>query len=122
MELFLENIGEDEQPLVGSMGVDYTVGQIKKMILEICAHLAETPMGDDTEVACTVLMQLLAFVAMQSLPEGMEPMSDCDRWSALRVLEQLRKAEATEAEEKQQIYLIQFLLKGYTCAGCTQSK
>lgn len=117
-ELYLENLGEDELPLVGMMGVDYTVGSVKKMIMEICGHLAETPVGEDTEVACGVLIRLLAFVALKPLPEGMEPMSDCDRWKALRVLEVLRKDEKTEPEEKQQIFLLQFLLKGYTCAGC----
>lgn len=117
-ELYLENLGEDELPLVSMMGVDYTVGDVKKMIMEICGCLAETPIGEDTDVACEVLIRLLAFVALKPLPDGMEPMSDCDRWKALRVLDRFRKDEKTGQEEKQQAYLLQYLLKGYTCAGC----
>lgn len=118
MELFLENLGEDELPLVGAMGVEYTVKQIKHFIMEICGHLAETPCGDETETACAVLIRLLAFVAMRPLPEGMGPMSDCERWAAIRVLDALRKSEATEPAEKQQIYILTYLLKGFTCRGC----
>jgi hypothetical protein len=120
MELLLENLGEDELPLVEAMGVGYTVARIKKMILELCGRLAETPAGEEDGVTCNVLLQLLAFVSMKPLPDGMEPMSDCDRWTALRVLDRIRKSEITVETEKQEIYVVQFLLKGYDCAACRQ--
>ncbi len=118
MELLLENLGEDDLPLVEAMGVGYTVARVKKIIMEQCGRLAETPTGEDDATTCGVLMQLLAFVSMTPLPEGMEPMSDCDRWTALRVLDRIRKAEMTEDKEKQELYVLQFLLKGYDCASC----
>ena len=118
MELYLENIGEDDLPLVGAMGVEYTVARVKRMILERAGQLAETPAGEEDGVACAVLMKLLAFVSMQPLPDGMEPMSDCDRWTALRVLERIRKSDLMSETEKQETYILQFLLKGFECAGC----
>ena len=112
MEFYPENIGEDDLPLVCAAGVDYTCAQVKKMIAELCGFLAETP-TEDSETVLAVLIRLLAFVSMEPVPEGVPELSDCDRWTALRCLEKLRKDESTADTEKQQIYIIQFLLKGY---------
>lgn len=117
MELFLENLGEDELPLVEAMGVSFTVARIKKMILELCGRLAEKPSGEEDGITCGVLLQLLAFVSLKPLPEEAEPMSDCDRWTALRNLDRIRQADVTADAEKQEIYVLQFLLKGYECKG-----
>ena len=35
MEMYPENIGEDDAPLVSAMGEEYTTGQIKKDILDL---------------------------------------------------------------------------------------
>ena len=43
MEFYPENLGDDEMPLVNAMGVDYTVGQIKKYIIDLSCFLSETP-------------------------------------------------------------------------------
>ena len=117
MEFYPENLGEDELPLVNAMGVDYTVGQIKKYILELSCFISETPVIEDRETVLAVLVRLLAFVSMEPVPEGVEPISDCDRWTALRGLEKIRKDEATADADKQQIYILQYLLKGYD-RGC----
>ena len=117
MEFYPENLGDDEMPLVNAIGVDYTVGQIKKYILDLSCFLSETPTLDNSETILAVLVRLLAFVSMEPVPEGVEPISDCDRWLALRGLEKIRRDEMTSDADRQQIYILQFLLKGYDC-GC----
>lgn len=117
MEFYPENLGDDEMPLVNAMGVDYTVGKIKKFILDLSCFISETPTFEDSATLLAVLVRLLAFVSMEPVPQGVEPISDCDRWTALRGLEKIRKDEATSDADRQQIYILQFLLKGYD-RGC----
>ncbi len=116
VELMVENIGEDELPLMSAMGVDYTTGEVKKMILSLVCLLAELG-GDKTETETNekVLLALLAFVSMEPLPDGLEEISDCDRYSCLRALDTVRKDENTGTELKQHIFLVQYLLRGYAC-------
>ena len=118
MEFYPENLGEISLPLVGAMGVEYTVGQVRDMITELLGHLSETPEGEETGVTCTALVRLLAFILLEPVPEGVPELSDCDRWSALRLLDRIRKQEKTSDTEKQHIYIIQFLMKGYECHVC----
>ena len=91
MEFYPENLGEISLPLVGAMGVEYTVGQVRDMITELLGHLSETPEGEETGVTCTALVRLLAFILLEPVPEGVPELSECDRWSALRLLERIRK-------------------------------
>ena len=58
------------------------------------------------------------FILLEPVPEGVPELSDCDRWSALRLLDRIRKQEKTSDTEKQHIYIIQFLMKGYECHAC----
>lgn len=118
MEFYPENLGEESLPLVGAMGVEYTVGHVRDMITELLGHLSETPEGEETGVTCTALVRLLAFILLEPVPQGVEELSECDRWSALRLLDRIRKQEKTTDTEKQHIYIIQFLMKGYECHAC----
>lgn len=112
MEMYPENIGEDDAPLVSAMGEEYTTGQIKKDILDLLCLLAEEG-GENADVNEKVLLRLLAFVSMEPVPEGMEELGDYDRYTCIRSLEAIRKRETTSPEERQKIYRIQYLLRGY---------
>ncbi|MCR5376208.1 MAG: hypothetical protein K6E71_05620 [Lachnospiraceae bacterium] len=112
MELYLENIGDDNAPLVCAMGEEYTTAEIKKIILDTICLFGEEG-GEDAEVNEKVLLRLLAFVAMEPVPEGMEELGDYDRYSCIRKLEAIRKRESTSPEERQKLFLLQYLLRGY---------
>ncbi|MBQ6660184.1 MAG: hypothetical protein IJM57_02005 [Lachnospiraceae bacterium] len=114
VELYLENIGEDDAPLLGAMGEEYTTADVKKMILDLTCLLGEEG-GENAEINEKVLLRLLAFVAMEPVPDGMEEISDCDRYTCLRALDDIRKRETTSAETKKQLFLVQYLLRGYAC-------
>jgi len=116
VELYLEHIGEEEATLIDAMGEEYTTAEVKKMILDLTCLLGEEG-GENAEVSQRVLLRLLAFVAMESAPEGMEELSDCDRYACIRAMEEIRRREATGPETKKQIFLISYLLRGYGC-GC----
>ena len=123
MELYLENIGEDDATLVCAMGEDYTTAEIKKILLDTVCLLGEEGAAGDTGVAADesadpavnekVLLRLLAFVSMEPVPEGMEELGDYDRYACIRKLEAIRKRESTSAEERQKLFLLQYLLRGY---------
>ena len=69
MELYLENIGDDNAPLVCAMGEEYTTAEIKKIILDTICLLGEEG-GEDAEVNEKVLLRLLAFVSMEPVPSS----------------------------------------------------
>ena len=50
---------------------------------------------------------------MEPVPEGMEELGDYDRYSCIRKLEAIRKRESTSPEERQKLFLLQYLLRGY---------
>ena len=112
MELYLENIGEDDAPLVCAMGEDHTTAEVKKIILDLICLLGEEG-GEGAEINEKVLLRLLAFVSMEPVPEGMEELGDYDRYSCIRALEAIRKRETVSPEERQKIFLVQYLLRGY---------
>ena len=114
VELYLENIGEDDAPLLGAMGEDFSTAEVKKMILDLVCLLGEEG-GENTETSEKVLLRLLSFVAMEPVPEGMDEISDCDWYACLRRLEDVRKRETTGAETRKHIFLVQYLLRGYAC-------
>ncbi|MBR5712893.1 MAG: hypothetical protein IKX54_04785 [Lachnospiraceae bacterium] len=114
LELYLENIGEDDEPLVCAMGEEFTTGEIKKMILDLICLLGEEG-GENAETSERVLLRLLSFVAMEPAPAGMEEVSDQDRYACVRKLETIRKRETTGAETRRNIYLVLYLVRGYAC-------
>lgn len=114
VEMYLENIGEDEEPLLSAMGEEFTSGEVKKMILDLTCLLGEEG-GENAELNEKVLLRLLAFIAMEPAPEGMEELSDSARYTCIRALETIRKRETTGAETKKNIFLVLYLLRGYAC-------
>lgn len=114
LELYLEHVGEDDEPLVCAMGEEFTTREVKKMILDTTCLLGEEG-GENAETNEKVLLRLLAFVSMEPVPEGMEEISDRDRYTCIRALEAIRKRETTGAETKKQLFLILYLLRGYAC-------
>lgn len=113
-ELYLENIGEDDAPLVDIMGEEFTTGEVKKMILDLICLLGEEG-GENAEANEKVLLRLLAFISVEPAPEGMEELTDSARYTCIRALEAIRKRDTTGAETKKQIFMVLYLLRGYAC-------
>ena len=92
------------------MGEEFTTGEVKKMILDLTCLLGEEG-GENAELNEKVLLRLLAFIAMEPAPEGMEELSDSARYTCIRALETIRKRETTGAETKKNIFLVLYLLR-----------
>ena len=114
LELYLENIGEDDEPLVNARGEEITTAEVKKMILDLICLLGEEG-GENAEANEKVLLRLLAFISVEPAPEGMEELTDSARYTCIRALEAIRKRDTTGAETKKQIFMVLYLLRGYAC-------
>ncbi len=125
-EIYLENLGEEEQELVLYDGETYTTGEVRKLIMETLGVLGEQggnpalndeDRGTSVDMSIRSLLGLLAFVTMEDVT-ALKRLDDNTRFFAVRTLEALRTLGISGAEERQGLRVLQYLLKGYV--GCGQ--
>lgn len=122
--IYPESLGEDESVLVLYDSEEYTTGEVKKMIMECLgvlgeqgglAELNDEDRGTSVEITVGALMALLSFVTMEDV-SAMKRIDENRRYYAVRTLEALRVRGVTGVTERQELRVLQYLLKGY--AGC----
>ncbi len=122
--IYPENLGEDESVLVLYDSEEYTTGEVKKMIMECLgvlgeqgglAELNDEDRGTSVEITVGALLALLSFVTMEDI-SAMKRIDENRRYFAVRTLEALRVRGVTGVTERQELRVLQYLLKGY--AGC----
>ncbi len=120
-----ESLGMDEDVLVLYDSEEYTTGEVKKMIVESLgvlgeqgglAELNDEDRGTSVQMTVEALLAMLSFVTMEDV-SALKRMDENKRYFAVRTLEALRVRGVTGVKERQELRVLQYLLKGYVGCG-----